>query len=562
MIFLQVTWLHHKGDSIHLLTVGRSAYSRDERITLSFRYPNNFRLQIVYITRRDEGLYECQVATHPPKVKRIFLKVTAPEVRIVDESGREVTERYYKAGSALELTCLATQVGGGSENPPVTWRHGDRTLSKGIRGNRKPSPLSSSTLFFYAAHDQRDSFLGPHLVSQKKRNILKEKEVARRTKTQTIKNKIRTIRPITQTRTKKTFCLKRRARFPKTKKYLYHLALIVTGRPTSLEIWTFLGDFLGPTLDDEIRAWNLTPHSGVRFSANLPSGIRKSAPRGLGSDFLDSSFSLTLFGPSTSPHSILATQPIAVSAPFTLQHLSDHQTRQNTKDLSFSSIVSPLSIGFLSFLAENGPAASRAHGERMIVKYLHFLKCNSTFKPGSNLSTTTDSAISTLTVGPLETRHSGNYTCAVGALAFATVAVHVLNDTNECGVRSFGLWSWLEVRSVQNCERGGNGKWLNGEKKVWRLRGADLRIPDGSVGPRKSPRNVQVSRDVDRPVTIKARVKFFSFREASASFQAERFFFCSGELPAAVHHGNAAPSGLISPTLIVVLVGWLLARQR
>jgi hypothetical protein len=84
-------------------------------------------------------------------------------------------------------------------------------------------------------------------------------------------------------------------------------------------------------------------------------------------------------------------------------------------------------------------------------------------------------------------------------------------------------------------------------------RGADLRIPDGrfvknqtpesgvkfhawisssTVGPRKSPRNVQVSRDVDRPVTIKARVieKIFSFREASASFQAERFFFVRVEL--------------------------------
>jgi hypothetical protein len=83
-----------------------------------------------------------------------------------------------------------------------------------------------------------------------------------------------------------------------------------------------------------------------------------------------------------------------------------------------------------------------------------------------------------------------------------------------------------------------------------RRRGAHLRIPDGrfvenrtpecgvrfharisssTMGSRKSPRIVQNSRDVDRPVTIKARVieKFFSFWEASASFQAERFF-CSG----------------------------------
>jgi hypothetical protein len=121
----------------------------------------------------------------------------------------------------------------------------------------------------------------------------------------------------------------------------------------SLETWTFLGDFLGPTVDDEIRAWNLTQHYGVWFFANLPSGIRKSAPRRLDLDFLDSSSSLTLFGPSTSPHPFLA-----VSAPFTVPHRSHLQptpkTKKNetrlTKALSsilhwyLSFIISPLSI--------------------------------------------------------------------------------------------------------------------------------------------------------------------------------------------------------------------------
>jgi hypothetical protein len=61
------------------------------------------------------------------------------------------------------------------------------------------------------------------------------------------------------------------------------------------------------------------------------------------------------------------------------------------------------------------------------------------------------------------------------------------------------------------------------------------RISSSTVGQRKSLRNVQVSRDVDRPVTIKARVieKIFSFREASASFQAERFFLFGLSYPSA-----------------------------
>jgi hypothetical protein len=146
---------------------------------------------------------------------------------------------------------------------------------------------------------------------------------------------------------------------------------------------------------------------------------------------------------------------------------------------------------------------------------------------------------------------------------FKNIVFQPFQIRRECGERSFvfGLWSERSDRSwtVKGAEtaRKGCGD-VEGSKSVRleeesrkskpRRRGADLGIPDGrfvknqtskcgvkfhawisssTVGPRKSPRKVQVSRDVDRPVTIKARVieNFFSFREASASFQAERFFF-------------------------------------
>ncbi|XP_022915380.1 limbic system-associated membrane protein-like isoform X2 [Onthophagus taurus] len=152
-----VSWLHHKEESMHLLTVGRNEYSSDERITLSFRYPNNFRLEIAYVTRRDEGLYECQVTTHPPKVKKIFLKVTAPEIKISDESGRTATERYYKAGSALELTCLASQIGGPMEEHPISWKHGDRTLSKGISSNTSGGADSAVSTLTVAPLEKKHS---------------------------------------------------------------------------------------------------------------------------------------------------------------------------------------------------------------------------------------------------------------------------------------------------------------------------------------------------------------------------------------------------------------------
>ncbi|XP_060516197.1 zwei Ig domain protein zig-8-like [Cylas formicarius] len=146
-----VTWTHQRNQSINLLTVGRNAYSKDERIHLAFRYPNNYRLQISYVTRRDDGMYECQVATHPPKIKRIYLKITAPVLKIVDESGRRVFERYYRAGSTLLLTCSVSSIGFSENGQPdrdiISWKHGDRVLHVGSSLNiSKETDSAVSTL--------------------------------------------------------------------------------------------------------------------------------------------------------------------------------------------------------------------------------------------------------------------------------------------------------------------------------------------------------------------------------------------------------------------------------
>lgn len=132
----KVTWLQHSKDSFRLLTVGRIPYSNDQRISLNFRYPSNWRLQILYASPRDSGLYQCQVATHPPLVKKINVVVTAPIMTISDDSGRIVSkERHLKAGSVLRLRCEARDVLE-SLNESVVWTRGDETLSEDISENR------------------------------------------------------------------------------------------------------------------------------------------------------------------------------------------------------------------------------------------------------------------------------------------------------------------------------------------------------------------------------------------------------------------------------------------
>lgn len=78
ILIFKVSWVRRKTDDeddLQLLTVGLHTYSGDSRYNVEYQYPNNWRLKIEYASRRDEGLYECQISTHPPRVIQIFLLI-------------------------------------------------------------------------------------------------------------------------------------------------------------------------------------------------------------------------------------------------------------------------------------------------------------------------------------------------------------------------------------------------------------------------------------------------------------------------------------------------------
>lgn len=116
-----VTWIRRR--DFHVLTVGLVTYTADDRFgSVNIERSDDWMLQIKMATLADEGLYECQVNTHPLISFFVTLTVLVPKASI-----REAPDLYVKTGSSINLTCVISQ----SPEPPVFvfWYHNDRMIN-------------------------------------------------------------------------------------------------------------------------------------------------------------------------------------------------------------------------------------------------------------------------------------------------------------------------------------------------------------------------------------------------------------------------------------------------
>ncbi|KAI5701553.1 hypothetical protein M8J75_010778 [Diaphorina citri] len=74
-LWFQVSWMKRHGEKLDLLTWGPQVYSKDERYEIAYVKPNNWQLKIKYVNERDQGHYECQISSHPPLVRHVYLMV-------------------------------------------------------------------------------------------------------------------------------------------------------------------------------------------------------------------------------------------------------------------------------------------------------------------------------------------------------------------------------------------------------------------------------------------------------------------------------------------------------
>ncbi|XP_037959142.1 hemicentin-1-like [Teleopsis dalmanni] len=116
-----VSWIRHR--DLHLLTVGESTYTSDQRFSSMYnKLTEDWSLQIKFPQIRDSGVYECQVSTSPPVGYTMVFSVVEPVTSI--PGGPEL---YIDTGSTVNLTCVVKHL----PDPPTTvhWTHNNEEIN-------------------------------------------------------------------------------------------------------------------------------------------------------------------------------------------------------------------------------------------------------------------------------------------------------------------------------------------------------------------------------------------------------------------------------------------------
>ncbi|RZF41552.1 hypothetical protein LSTR_LSTR000266 [Laodelphax striatellus] len=146
-----ISWVRRR--DWHILTSGMFTYTNDERFqVLHAEGSDDWTLQIKYVQKRDNGTYECQVATGGGVVSQfITLHIVVPEAFILGSG-----EHHVDLGSIISLVCIIDK----SPQPPqyVFWYHNERminydTARGGVSVDTEPGAKTQSRLTIRGAQD-------------------------------------------------------------------------------------------------------------------------------------------------------------------------------------------------------------------------------------------------------------------------------------------------------------------------------------------------------------------------------------------------------------------------
>ncbi|XP_058798913.1 zwei Ig domain protein zig-8-like [Phymastichus coffea] len=152
----EISWIRRR--DWHVLTNSIFTYTNDERFqVLHPEGSDDWILQVKYVKKRDNGIYECQISRSTGIVSHfVNLNIVMPEAFIL---GGE--EHHVDVGSTINLVCIIKK----SPTPPqyVFWYHNNRMINYDTTRGRisvqnEPGPTQSRLLIHNAIESDTGNY--------------------------------------------------------------------------------------------------------------------------------------------------------------------------------------------------------------------------------------------------------------------------------------------------------------------------------------------------------------------------------------------------------------------